>query len=46
MIGLLSAMLLLVESSITMQWLGTMGVPLGMVINQFGGRWMRQSSKS
>lgn len=37
-VGLLSAMLLLGESPTGMQWLGTAGVLLGMVVNQFGGR--------
>lgn len=41
-IGLLSAMLLLGESPTGMQWLGTLGVLLGMVVNQFGGRWVRR----
>ena len=41
-IGLLSAMLLLGESPTGMQWLGTLGVLLGMVVNQFGGRWARR----
>lgn len=40
-IGLLSAMLLLGEFPTGMQWLGTAGVLLGMVVNQLGGRWMR-----
>ena len=39
-IGLLSAMLLLGEYPTGMQWLGTAGVLLGMVVNQFGGRWL------
>lgn len=41
-IGLLSAMLLLGEFPSPLQWLGTLGVLLGMVINQLGGRWMRR----
>ena len=41
-IGLLSAMLLLGEFPSGLQWLGTLGVLLGMVVNQFGGRWMRR----
>lgn len=40
-VGLLSAMLLLGESPTVVQWLGTLGVLLGMVINQLGGRWAR-----
>jgi drug/metabolite transporter (DMT)-like permease len=36
-IGLLSAMLLLGEFPTALQWLGTAGVLLGMVVNQFGG---------
>lgn len=40
-IGLLSAMLLLGESPSGLQCLGTLGVLLGMVVNQFGGRWRR-----
>lgn len=40
-IGLMSAMLLLGEFPSHWQWLGTAGVLLGMVINQFGGRWAR-----
>lgn len=39
-VGLVSAMLLLGEFPSTMQWLGTLGVLAGMVINQFGGRWL------
>ncbi|MDR0213055.1 MAG: EamA family transporter [Comamonas sp.] len=41
-IGLLSAMLLLGEFPTGLQWLGTAGVLLGMVVNQFGGRWMQR----
>jgi len=41
-IGLLSAMLLLGEFPSGLQWLGTGGVLLGMVINQLGGRWVRR----
>lgn len=41
-IGLLSAMLLLGEFPTALQWLGTAGVLLGMVVNQFGGRWLRR----
>ena len=41
-IGLLSAMLLLNEFPTGLQWLGTLGVLLGMVVNQFGGRWVRR----
>ena len=41
-IGLLSAMLLLGEFPTAMQWLGTAGVLLGMVVNQFGGKWLRR----
>lgn len=41
-IGLLSAMLLLGEFPSGMQWLGTLGVLLGMVVNQFGGRLARR----
>ncbi len=40
-IGLLSAMLLLGELPSWLQWLGTLGVLLGMVVNQFGGKWGR-----
>ncbi|WP_313604226.1 EamA family transporter [Comamonas jiangduensis] len=40
-VGLLSAMLLLGEFPTLLQWLGTAGVLLGMVVNQFGGRWHR-----
>ncbi|WP_370679159.1 EamA family transporter [Comamonas sp. GB3 AK4-5] len=43
-IGLLSAMLLLGELPTGLQWLGTVGVLLGMVVNQFGGRWLRRRS--
>lgn len=39
-VGLLSALLLLGERPSGLQWLGTAGVLLGMVVNQFGGRWM------
>jgi len=38
-IGLISAILLLGEFPTAMQWLGTVGVLLGMMVNQFGGRW-------
>lgn len=41
-IGLLSAMLLLGEVPSGLQWLGTLGVLLGMMVNQFGGRWLRR----
>ena len=41
-IGLLSAMLLLSEFPTALQWLGTAGVLLGMVVNQFGGKWLRR----
>ncbi|CAM4295516.1 EamA family transporter [Comamonas aquatilis] len=41
-IGLLSAMVLLGEFPSGVQWLGTVGVLLGMMVNQFGGRWMRR----
>lgn len=41
-IGLLSAMVLLGESPNGLQWLGTAGVLLGMMVNQFGGRWMKR----
>lgn len=41
-IGLLSAMFLLGESPNKLQWFGTLGVLLGMVVNQFGGRLMRR----
>lgn len=41
-IGLLSAMLLLGEFPSGMQWLGTLGVLLGMVVNQFGERLARR----
>lgn len=40
-VGLLSALLLLGERPTAWQWLGTLAVLLGMVINQFGGRWAR-----
>lgn len=39
-IGLLSAMTLLGELPTTQQWLGTGAVLVGMLVNQFGGRWM------
>ena len=41
-VGLLSALLLLGERPTALQWLGTLGVLLGMAINQFGGRWARR----
>lgn len=41
-IGLLSAMFLLGESPNKLQWFGTLGVLLGMAVNQFGGRLMRR----
>ena len=40
-VGLLAAILLLGEFPTLLQWLGTAGVWLGMVVNQFGGRWRR-----
>lgn len=40
-VGLLAAMLLLDEFPSGLQWLGTAGVLLGMVVNQFGGRWRK-----
>ena len=43
-VGLLSAMLLLGEFPTPLQWLGTLGVLLGMVVNQFGGRWAKGRS--
>ena len=42
-VGLLSAMLLLGERPTGVQWLGTLGVLMGMAINQFGGRWARRA---
>jgi O-acetylserine/cysteine efflux transporter len=42
-VGLLSALLLLGERPSALQWLGTAGVLLGMVVNQFGGRWRRRA---
>lgn len=41
-VGLLSAMALLSEFPSGQQWLGTLGVLLGMLVNQFGGRWRRE----
>lgn len=41
-IGLLSALLLLGERPTMWQWVGTLGVLVGMVVNQFGGRWLRR----
>jgi len=41
-VGLLSAMLLLGERPTGWQWLGTLGVLAGMVVNQFGGQWARR----
>ena len=41
-IGLLSALLLLGERPTMWQWAGTLGVLVGMVVNQFGGRWLRR----
>lgn len=41
-IGLVSAMVLLGERPSTVQWLGTLAVLLGMVINQLGGVWARR----
>lgn len=43
-IGLISAMLLLGEWPTPVQWLGTLGVLLGMVINQFGGHWRKRQT--
>ncbi|MGN1055429.1 MAG: EamA family transporter [Comamonas sp.] len=42
-IGLLSAMLLLGETPTGVQWLGTLGVLLGMLMHQLGGRWWRRA---
>lgn len=44
-VGLLSAMLLLGERPTAWQWLGTLGVLAGMVINQFGGLWARRGRR-
>lgn len=41
-IGLLSALLLLGERPTMWQWVGTLGVLVGMVVNQFGCRWLRR----
>lgn len=41
-VGLLSAMLLLGERPTAWQWMGTLGVLAGMVINQFGGLWAKR----
>lgn len=41
-IGLLSAMMVLGERPTVWQWLGTLGVLAGMVVNQFGGLWARR----
>lgn len=41
-VGLLSAMLLLGERPTAWQWMGTLGVLTGMVINQFGGLWAKR----
>lgn len=41
-IGLVSAMVLLGERPSTVQWLGTLAVLLGMVVNQLGGVWARR----
>ncbi|QTX21522.1 EamA family transporter [Comamonas aquatica] len=41
-IGLLSALLLLGERPTMWQWVGTLGVLVGMVVNQFGSRWLRR----
>lgn len=40
-VGLLSAMLLLQEFPTGLQWLGTGGVLLGMLVNQMGGIWRK-----
>lgn len=40
-VGLLSAMLLLQEFPMGIQWLGTGGVLLSMLVNQMGGRWRK-----
>lgn len=42
-VGLVSAMLLLGERPTAWQWAGTLGVLLGMVINQFGATWARST---
>ena len=41
-LGSMSAMVLLGEFPTGLQWLGTAGVLLGMLVNQFGGKWMRR----
>ena len=41
-VGLLSAMLLLGERPTAWQWMGTLGVLAGRVINQFGGLWAKR----
>lgn len=41
-VGLLSAMLLLSEFPSAMQWWGTAGVLLGMLVNQLGGRLLQR----
>ena len=41
-VGLLSAMLMLGERPTAWQWMGTLGVLAGMVINQFGGLWAKR----
>lgn len=38
-VGLLAAMGLLSERPTSLQWLGTLGVMAGMLVNQLGGRW-------
>jgi O-acetylserine/cysteine efflux transporter len=38
-VGLLAAYLVFAEQLSTLQWLGTLGVLLGLLLNQFGGRW-------
>jgi O-acetylserine/cysteine efflux transporter len=37
-VGLLAAMLLLGERPVPLQWLGTLAVLAGMMVNQFGAR--------
>ena len=41
-VGLIAAIALLGELPNAQQWAGTLGVLLGMAVNQFGSRWARR----
>ena len=41
-IGIVSGMLAFGERPVLQHWLGTLGVLVGMAINQWGGRWAKK----